>query len=122
MNHMPPRVAMVGLLLFLCLAASPVAPGTAAEADARQGSADKGKTIFSKYCAGCHGPTGKGDGYQLLGPSPADLTAPSTAAKSDAELLATMHEGKPNMPAWKFRLTQEESRDVLAYVRSLGRR
>ena len=34
----------------------------------------KGKKIFAKHCAGCHGPEGKGDGYLLLGPDPANLT------------------------------------------------
>ena len=64
----------------------------------------RGKQIFAKYCAGCHGSQGKGDGYQLLGPSPANL----------------IHEGKPNMPAWKHRLSRQDSRDVLTYVRSLS--
>jgi hypothetical protein len=34
------------------------------------------KQIFVKYCAGCHGSQGKGDGYQLLGPDPANLMSP----------------------------------------------
>jgi mono/diheme cytochrome c family protein len=94
---------------------------TAAEtqAGAAKGDAQKGKILFVKYCTGCHGTGGQGDGYRLLGPSPADLTAPSTDARSDAELLKTIHEGKPNMPAWRFRFTAAESQDVLAYVRTL---
>lgn len=32
-----------------------------------------------------------------------------------------LHEGKPNMPAWCSRLSKQEARDVLAYVRSLSR-
>lgn len=38
----------------------------------------------------------------------------------DAAILATIHEGRPNMPSWQSRLSDEESRDVLAYVRTLG--
>ncbi|MBK9949458.1 MAG: c-type cytochrome [Nitrospira sp.] len=79
----------------------------------------KGKQIFSKYCAGCHGSEGKGDGYLLLGPDPANLTRPATKNKSDALLLETIHEGKPNMPSWKGRLSENESRAVLAYIRAL---
>lgn len=79
----------------------------------------KGKQIFSKYCAGCHGPEGKGDGYLLLGPDPANLTRPATKKKSDAMLIQTIHEGKPNMPSWKGRLSEDESRAVLAYIRTL---
>lgn len=79
----------------------------------------KGRKIFAKHCAGCHGPEGKGDGYLLLGPDPANLTRPATKNKSDALLLQTIHEGKPNMPSWKGRLSEDESRAVLGYIRAL---
>ncbi len=81
----------------------------------------KGERIFTQYCVGCHGVEGKGDGYLLLGPEPANLTRPATKTKSDAALLQTIHEGKPNMPAWKVRLSENESRSVLAYIRTLGK-
>jgi mono/diheme cytochrome c family protein len=80
----------------------------------------KGKRIYQQLCAGCHGPKGRGDGYTLLGPKPADLAAPSTLQKTDRDLLRTLHEGKPNMPAWNRRLSEPEARDVLAYIRSLN--
>ncbi len=79
----------------------------------------KGKTLFIKYCAGCHGAQGNGDGYKLLGPDPANLTAPTTQNKSDSTLLATIHEGKPNMPSWKGLLSDRDIRSVLAYIRTL---
>jgi len=77
----------------------------------------RGKQIFAKYCAGCHGSQGS---YQLLGPSPANLISPTTEERSDDDLLRTIHEGKPNMPAWKHRLSRQDSRDVLTYIRSLS--
>ncbi len=79
----------------------------------------KGRKIFAKHCAGCHGSEGKGDGYLLLGPDPANLTRPTTKKKPDALLLQTIHEGKPNMPSWKGRFSEDESRAVLAYIRAL---
>ena len=81
----------------------------------------KGKRIFAQYCAGCHGPEGKGDGYLLLGPEPANFTRSVTKKKSDKTLLKTIHEGKPNMPSWKVRLSEDESRAVLAYIRTLAK-
>ena len=86
-----------------------------------RGDPARGKTLFVRNCAGCHGAAGGGDGYRLLGPDPANLTSPSTSRKSDAELLKTIHNGKPNMPAWKGNLSESQSRDVLAYVRTLGK-
>jgi mono/diheme cytochrome c family protein len=91
------------------------------EADSPSVGQAKGKRIFTQYCAGCHGIEGKGDGYFLLGPEPANLTRPATKTKSDAALLQTIHEGKPNMPSWKVRLSENESRAVLAYIRMLAK-
>ena len=95
---------------------------TDAHADKVSGGGDaaKGKAIFLKYCAGCHGPEGKGDGYQLLGRKPANLTEPPTSLKSETELLISIHEGRPNMPPWNARLTDDDSRDVLAYIRTFS--
>lgn len=81
----------------------------------------KGKQLFARHCAGCHGPDGKGDGYKLLGPDPANLTRPAMKGKSDTALLNTIHEGKPNMPSWNVRLSSKDSRAVLAYVRTLAK-
>lgn len=91
------------------------------EADSPNASYADGKRIFTRYCAGCHGPKGKGDGYLLLGPEPANLTRPATKIKSDVALLQVIHEGKPNMPPWKVRLSENESRAVLTYIRTLAR-
>lgn len=98
-------------------------PATAppAPSDLPQSQMASGKALFERYCIACHGPSGQGDGYTLLGRSPADLTSPSTADKSDEELLTTIHRGKTNMPSWSARLSPREQRDVLAYVRSLSR-
>ena len=89
------------------------------ETDSLSGDHASGGEIFARHCAGCHGPQGKGDGYMMLGPDPANLTRPSTSQQSDARLLRTIHEGKPNMPSWKLLLSEEESRAVLAYIRTL---
>jgi mono/diheme cytochrome c family protein len=111
-------------LVSLLLAAAIVSLWASAEgADGlTQGDTAKGKALFAKHCAGCHGKEGKGDGYKLLGRDPADLTAPSTAKKPDTGLLQAIHKGRPNMPAWEALLSDQESRDVLAYVRSLTAR
>jgi mono/diheme cytochrome c family protein len=109
-------VVLVSGLLF-----GTVAQGQA-EPKAQRGDVARGKVLFVKYCTGCHGPQGGGDGYKFLnGPSPANLASPSIKKKSDADLFKTLHEGKPNMPPWETRLSGKESRDVLAYVRTLAK-
>ena len=45
--------------------------------------------------------------------------SPATEERSDEDLIRTIHEDKPNMPAWKQRLSRQDSQDVLTYIRSL---
>lgn len=115
-------VGCLGFLAAIVVGAEAQGPGNGPASSKGAGEdLANGKAIFGRYCASCHGPTGEGDGYQLLGRSPADLTRPEVAKKSDAELLKAIHDGKPNMPPWNLRLSKRDSRDVLAYVRTLSR-
>ena len=111
------RVATVGFVSGLLFGTAALGQ---AESKAKSGDVARGKTLFARNCASCHGPQGKGDGYRILGPDP-DLTSPSTRKKSDADLLKTIHDGKPNMPPWKVHLSENQRREVLAYVRTLAK-
>ncbi len=82
---------------------------------------ERGKKLFERDCAGCHGSTGRGDGYKILSPDPANLTAPPTTEKADEDLLKSIHDGKPNMPGWKLLLSKEDLQAGLAYVRTLAK-
>lgn len=112
------RVGLWLILMVMAGAGQPVAYGQEV-ADSGQAQMAKGKKVYAKYCAGCHGAGGDGGGYKLLGSDPANLTSPSIKKKSDSALLKTIHEGKPNMPSWKARLSEQDSRAVLAYIRTL---
>lgn len=81
----------------------------------------KGRQIYIKHCAGCHGPEGKGDGYKLLGADPANLTSESIRKQSDATLLQSIHKGKGTMPSWNIRLSQQDAQDVLIYIRLISK-
>jgi mono/diheme cytochrome c family protein len=111
----------VGFMLMAVVGIGPLGISRDAGAESAAARIDDGKKVYVRHCAGCHGIEGKGDGYKLLGPDPANVTAPSTKKKSDTALLKTIHEGKPNMPSWKVRLSEQDSRDVLAYIRTLAK-
>jgi mono/diheme cytochrome c family protein len=93
--------------------ATPPAPATV----------EQGRVIYEQRCLDCHGPEGRGDGTRAisLSPRPGNLVSAHTSAKSDQELLKIIANGRPHtaMPAWKGRLSEDEQRAVLAYVRSL---
>lgn len=86
------------------------------------GNVGKGKTLYANLCIRCHGVDGKGKGEMTFTPPVADLTAPAAQTKLDATLLKTIHDGRRDtaMGAWKFVLSEEEMRDVTAYLRQLG--
>ncbi len=114
----------LGVLVFIAttlVLGPPIWSAVAGQPPSKSGRAARGKELYVRHCAACHGTEGKGDGYKLLGTDPANLTSPSVKAKSDADMLKTIHEGKPNMPAWKLRLSDQQSRDVLAYIRTLSK-
>ncbi|HEX4574161.1 MAG TPA: c-type cytochrome [Gemmatimonadales bacterium] len=91
-----------------------------------------GKQVYVKWCAGCHGDTGAGDGpaagYML--PRPRNFTGAvykvrSTASgqlPTDGDLQRAVDEGLPGsaMPAWKGRLSDAERRAVVAYVKTFS--
>jgi len=85
------------------------------------GEAGAGKELFGKHCATRHGPRGKGDALKIVGAEVADLTSAATQGKLRVDLLKTIHEGRPEkvMPAWKWRFSEQQTKDVLAYVRTL---
>jgi mono/diheme cytochrome c family protein len=87
------------------------------------GDAVKGKAIYEQRCAACHGPQGKGDGPtgKVLVPPAADFTSAASRKKTEADLLKIIENGKPPtaMVAWKGQLSDQEIRDVLAYVKTL---
>jgi len=85
---------------------------------------EKGKETYKTYCLNCHGIHGKGDGpaSKVLTPPPADFTSKKTRGKAEEKLLAIIENGKPKtaMPPWKGTLSEQQRRDVLGYIRTLG--
>lgn len=89
-----------------------------------EGDARAGKILFNQHCVTCHGPKGRGDGLEIAGATVADLSSPTTQRKLGVDLLTTIHEGRPGkvMPSWGYRLSKEQSRDVVAYIRTLRKK
>jgi mono/diheme cytochrome c family protein len=83
----------------------------------------RGKTLYEKYCLACHGPLGRGDGAVQFDPPVADLTSSEVLMKPDSRLLKSIHEGRPNtaMDTWKRVMSEEATRDVLAYILTFPR-
>jgi mono/diheme cytochrome c family protein len=109
----PGGIALIGLALWLM---------TGVVANGQEETIEKGKGLYQRLCSACHGKAGTGDGYALFNPPPADLKAPATQEKTNEELLNTIRNGHPNtaMGKWEYALSEEELREVLAYIRTFG--
>lgn len=87
---------------------------------------EAGERLYKQNCVNCHGASGRGDGAAAdkLEPKPADLTSDKTQAKQDTELIETIKFGRPGtaMPGWMSELDERDMRDVMAYIRTLGRK
>jgi mono/diheme cytochrome c family protein len=106
-------IALFGLALWLVMGV---------EVQGQEVSVEKGKGLYQRLCAVCHGKGGKGEAYSLFDPQPSALNAPATQKKTDEELLDTIRNGHPNtaMGRWKYALSEVEMRDVLTYIRTFG--
>jgi cytochrome c6 len=81
---------------------------------------ERGRAAFARICSSCHGFDGKGGLRAGFNPPPRDLT--DTAFQdsiTDEQILATLRNGKGQMPAFAGLLPEEEQRELLAFVRSL---
>src|ERR1700675_3445275 len=78
-----------------------------------QGRSTAGKQLYRRYCIGCHGPQGDGNGENAtwIDPKPRDFTAavfkcrstPTGTLPTDDDLFNSVTRGfiTTNMPAWK---------------------
>jgi len=84
-----------------------------------QGSA---AAMFKAKCAACHGADGKGDTTvgKTLGIH--DFASPDTQTMSDADLAGIIAKGKNKMPAYGASLKDSEIKDLVEYIRVLGKK
>lgn len=103
-----------------------VAPSRAAKKKnpiaANAGSIEKGKAVYVKECASCHGDSGKGDGSAVkdLEKKPNDLTLAKTLDQSDGALFWKITEGNKPMASYEKTLSEEDRWNVINYVRTLA--
>lgn len=94
---------------------------------------DAGKQLYRRYCIGCHGPQGDGNGENAtwIDPKPRDFTAavfkcrstPTGTLPTDDDLFNSVTRGfiTTNMPAWKP-LTNHNRADLVAYIKTYSAR
>ncbi|MGH7502477.1 MAG: c-type cytochrome [Longimicrobiales bacterium] len=91
------------------------------------------KATYDRWCSGCHGVDGKGEGvgagYML--PRPRDFTqalyqirtTASGSLPTDADIMHVIDEGMPGtaMPGWREQLSQSERDNLVSYLKTFSR-
>lgn len=72
--------------------------------------------LYKAKCAGCHGADGK---KEMAGMGIKPLTSPDIQKKSDADLIAAVTNGKGKMQPFKGKLTDDQIKELVKYVRTL---
>jgi mono/diheme cytochrome c family protein len=75
---------------------------------------------YARYCAGCHGANGEGNGrigrFKKL--HPANLTTTEFwEGRNDDQLIHSIDSGKDDMPAFFYYLTHEEQQELLTFIK-----
>ena len=89
----------------------------------RPESLARAKKMYGYDCAMCHGADGAGKGEltSQMKLTLSDMSDPATLKdKTDAQLYATIRDGKDKMPAEGDRMNPQDGWSLIAYVRSLS--
>ncbi len=128
-HGLPSMVAsIVGTAAVLLSVGGPGPKGLMAQEEA-----DLGKATYDRWCAGCHGVDGSGNGpgALIMLPRPRDFTQAlyqirSTATgqlPTDEDILNVIDRGMPGttMPGWEEQLSQDERQALVQYLKSFSR-
>ena len=97
--------------LALAILAMMLAPLAAFAAD--------GAAVYKAKCASCHGADGKGETSIGKSMKLRSLGAADVQKTSDADLTKIISDGKGKMPAYKGKLSADEIKALVAYIRTL---
>lgn len=104
-------------------------PGPAVPTGSLRGDPKAGEAVYAGYCTPCHGRDGKGEGLMAvnLNPSPRDFTdAEYMGSLSDEHLFTVIQKGgaavgrSPLMAPWGGVISEEDTKDLIAYLRTLS--
>ena len=75
-----------------------------------------GREVYDMHCQTCHGVDG-----QAMEPGVPDFSRGESLYVPDVDLVRALRDGDGHLPSYRGMLTDEELRDVVAYIRTLQR-
>lgn len=101
---------ILNFVVLFCLAASIATPGFAQSS---------GADVFNSKCAPCHGANGLAATPAGKALKAASFKSAAAVRASDAELIATVKSGRNKMPSFQGKLSDDQIKSVVAYIRTL---
>ena len=80
------------------------------------------EATYKSKCQACHGPDGKGETPAGKAMKVKDFASPDVVKISDAELAGIIQDGKGKMPGYGKSLKPEQVKELVAYIRALGKK
>lgn len=77
---------------------------------------------FKAKCAMCHGADGSGSTATGKALKVRDMGSADVQGQTDAQLTAIITDGRNKMPAYKGKLTDDQIKGLVAYVRGLAKK
>jgi cytochrome c6 len=81
-----------------------------------------GQATYKAKCAGCHGADGAGATAAGKAMKVRDFHAPEVQKETDAEMTDIIANGRNKMPKYADKLKPDEIKELVGYVRELGRK
>jgi cytochrome c6 len=104
------KVKSILTICILTVATSAWAGDAAATAD-----------LYKTTCQKCHGADGMGTTPAGKKFEARDFHSADVQKESDADLIKVITEGRKKMPSYKDKLSADQIKDLVAYVRQLGK-
>ena len=124
MKGMKVVVFWVGVLVLLTSAATAASsvPSVAGAQKGRAAQLERGRAVYTDRCARCHGSDGQGRTRLGETVEPPDLSDPAfQRGRSNARMIASVTNGRGQMPTFKKKLSRQDIAASIAYVRTLRR-
>jgi cytochrome c6 len=101
-------------LLFVAVGVFLLAATARAQGDAA--------ALYKAKCAACHGADGRGETSMGKVLKVRDLSSDDVQKQTDAQLTGIIENGKGKMPAYKGKLTDDQIKQLVGYIRALKKK
>ncbi len=108
---------MSGVVAVFALVVAAGIPTSSRAADAKEG-----ENLYKTKCAACHGADGSGNTAVGKKMNIRDFRSPEVQKQSDDQLFEIIAKGKNKMPAYEKSLQEAQIKELVAYIREMGRK